>query len=155
MKLLLIFILFLFIFTSAKFSTYSIQEAKEKDINVSITGCVVHPGEYKLTVYSSLEDLLELAELKENYDISMYNLSIRLKDGDSIEIPCQSEKTRISINSGSINDLCLLPGIGEKTAQKIIDYRNENGFFQKIEDIKNVSGIGNSKFQNIKDYICL
>ena len=155
MKLLLIFILFLFIFTSTTFSTYSIQEAKEKDIHVSITGCVVYPGDYELTVYSSLEDLLDLAELKENYDISMYNMSIHLKDGDSIEIPCLSEKVRISINSGSINDLCLLPGIGEKIAHRIIDYRNENGFFQKIEDIKNVSGIGEAKFQKIKEYICL
>ncbi len=155
MKLLLIFILFFLIFSTTKLSTYSIQDAKEKDIHVSINGCVTSPGEYELTAYSSLQDLLELVDLQENYDISMYNTSMRLKDGDCIEIPCQSETVRISINSGSINDLCLLPGIGEKIAQRIIDYRNENGFFQKLEDIQNVSGIGEAKYQKIKEYICL
>ncbi len=155
MKLLLIFILFLLIFSTTKLSTYSIQDAKEKDIHVSIKGCVTSPGEYELTAYSSLQDLLELVDLQENYDISMYNTSMRLKDGDCIEIPCQNETVRISINSGSINDLCLLPGIGEKIAQRIIDYRNENGFFLKLEDIQNVSGIGEAKYQKIKEYICL
>ena len=47
-----------------------------------------------------------------------------------------------------------LPGIGEVTAKAIIDYREENPF-KSIEDIKNVSGIGDSKYDRIKDYICV
>lgn len=155
MKLLLIFILSIFILTSAKFTSYSIQEAKEKEITVSISGCVVHSGDYNLTVYSTLQDLLDLANLQTECDISMYNLSMPLKDGDVIEIPYKNESIKVSINSSSIEELCLLPGIGEKTAQKIIDYRSENGLFQNIEDITNVSGIGDAKFQKIKEYICL
>ena len=46
-------------------------------------------------------------------------------------------------------------GIGSSTASKIIDYRNKNGKFTKLEDIMNVSGIGEAKFSTIKDYICI
>lgn len=62
---------------------------------------------------------------------------------------------KVNINSASQTELETLPGIGPSTAAKIISYRNENGKFKSIEDIKNVSGIGDSKFNNIKDNICL
>lgn len=61
--------------------------------------------------------------------------------------------TIININSATIQELTKLPGIGESKAQAIIKYRNENDGFSSIEDIKNVSGIGDSTFSNIKEYI--
>lgn len=61
----------------------------------------------------------------------------------------------ININTATQTELETLPGIGTSTALKIINYRNENGKFQSIEDIKNVSGIGDSKFENIKKLICV
>lgn len=60
---------------------------------------------------------------------------------------------KININKASINELKLLPNIGESKAQAIIDYRNSVSFFNTIEDIKNVSGIGDSLFDKIKDLI--
>lgn len=60
----------------------------------------------------------------------------------------------VNINTGTLEDLMSLPGIGEVTAQAIIDYRKDNPF-TSIEDIKNVSGIGDSKYNRIKDYICV
>ena len=60
---------------------------------------------------------------------------------------------KISINTASKEELMTLDGIGESKAQKIIDYRNSNGLFEKIEDILNVSGIGESIFNKIKDSI--
>ena len=60
---------------------------------------------------------------------------------------------KININKASINDLKLLPSIGEAKAQAIIDYRNSVGIFKTINDIKNVSGIGDSLFDKIKDLI--
>lgn len=60
---------------------------------------------------------------------------------------------RININRASIDELTLLPGIGETTARHIIDYRNANGLFAKIDDLKNVEGIGDSRLLKIKNYI--
>ena len=64
-----------------------------------------------------------------------------------------TEAMLININTADIDELDKLPGIGEATAQKIIAYREENGDFKSIEDIMNVSGIAEKKFENLKDYI--
>ena len=65
----------------------------------------------------------------------------------------QSSNKKININKATESELESLPGIGPSTAQKIISYRNEKGKFNTIEDIKNVSGIGDSKYNSIKDLI--
>lgn len=59
----------------------------------------------------------------------------------------------VNINTASKDELMTIPGIGESKADTIIKYREENGNFKSIEDIKNVSGIGESLFEKIKDYI--
>ena len=59
----------------------------------------------------------------------------------------------ININTCSKEDLLTLNGVGSSKADKIIEYRNQFGYFKTIEDIKNVSGIGDSAFEKIKDYI--
>lgn len=66
-----------------------------------------------------------------------------------------NKSTLISINTATKDELMSLPGIGEKKAQDIIDYRNTNGNFNVIEDIKNIPGIGDSLFAEIKDHITL
>lgn len=64
-------------------------------------------------------------------------------------------ETLISLNNATKEELTKLPGIGEAKAEDIIAYRKENGPFEKIEDIKNISGIGESLFAKIKDYLTL
>ena len=59
----------------------------------------------------------------------------------------------VNINTATQTELETLPGIGPSLALKILNYRKENGKFSSIEDIKNVSGIGDAKFENIKNYI--
>lgn len=62
-------------------------------------------------------------------------------------------KEKININTATETELDSLPGIGPSTAQKILNYREEKGKFKTVEEIKEVSGIGESKFNNIKDLI--
>lgn len=66
-----------------------------------------------------------------------------------------SQNNKININTATQSELEKLPGIGPSLAVKIIDFRNKNGKFKKIEQIKNVSGIGENKYNNIKSYICI
>lgn len=72
-----------------------------------------------------------------------------VSQGDDI----QSTDKKTNINTADIKELCLLPGIGESTAQKIINYRKEHGSFEYIEDIMKVPGIKQSRFYDIKDMI--
>ncbi|MCP4423126.1 MAG: hypothetical protein GY803_01405 [Chloroflexi bacterium] len=59
----------------------------------------------------------------------------------------------VNINAATLEELDTLPGIGPSTAQKILNYRDENGLFQAIEELMNVSGIGEAKFNNVKELI--
>ncbi len=63
------------------------------------------------------------------------------------------DKNLISINTGTVEELMTISGVGESRAKAIIKYREENGEFKTIEDIKNVSGIGDALYSKIKDYI--
>lgn len=59
----------------------------------------------------------------------------------------------MNINTANQNELDDLPGIGPSIAQRIVEYRNENGKFEKIEELQNVKGIGDAKFSEIKDLV--
>lgn len=67
----------------------------------------------------------------------------------------KEEEIMVNINTDKAYELMLLEGIGEKTAEKIIEYRKENGDFEVIEDLMKVNGIGKKKFEKMKDHICV
>lgn len=83
----------------------------------------------------------------ESYITTSSSVIVNSKESESIQ------SSKININTATQTQLETLSGIGPSTAAKIIAYREENGKFTKIEDIKNVSGIGESKFEKIKDDI--
>ena len=62
---------------------------------------------------------------------------------------------KVDINTAGIEQLVRINALGEKTAQAIIDYRNENGKYNIIDEIQNVKGVGEKKFEQWKDYICV
>ena len=137
-------------------------------IYMHITGEIKKPGVYKMKDGSRMDDLVkEAGGLTDDADIDQINLSEKLVDEERIIIPSKSDASssdvtthaastakasKVNINTADITELMTLPGFGEKTAQKIIDYR-EKKKFKKIEDIMNIDGIGENKFKKIKDYI--
>lgn len=126
-------------------------------IHVSIKGAVLQECNIELPLYSTIQVALEQVDLQKDADLSVINLNTILKDGDVITIPYQTsnDMKRISINTATLDELCTLDGIGESTANNIILYRENNGLFSTIEDLKNVKGVGEKKFEKIKERITL
>lgn len=126
-------------------------------VTVNISGAVLKPGTYKLEFYHSLAQLIELAGgVKENADSQCYDVNY-IFDGteETIYIPYIIEAEKISINRGDLEALDSLPDIGPTIAKRIVEYREINGFFKKLEDLKQVSGIGPTTFTKLKDLIKL
>lgn len=90
----------------------------------------------------------DLTQKYVNMSSGLGNDNQSIKDTDS-----SNNNTKVNINVATQTQLETLPGIGPTIAMKIIEYRKEKGNFKKIEDIKNVNGIGDSKFENIKEFI--
>lgn len=108
----------------------------------------------RLDNYSLLESIIEPLD-DPDIDVEKLNLKQVLSHGDVITIPLKTDTPCISINTGTIEELTLLKGIGEKTAQTIITYRQENGLFQTLDELMNVKGIGVKKFEKMVDQLCL
>lgn len=145
----------------------------DKPIIVYITGAVPRPGVYALPQGARVQDGVSAAGgFLAEAEIQSINLARPLDDGERMDIPyiegaspvlptqpaggditAEPDTNLININTASRSELETLPGIGPTTAQKIIDYRTENGPFTSIEDIVNVSGIGPVTFERLKDLI--
>ena len=157
-----------------------IEEDQEVDDNIIENKIVIHiTGEVEEEGVIELEKGARISDAIEEADLSNVNLAYSLSDGQKVKIPNINEKDeeiivveekagdniiiegnkskeeKININKAAQTEIETLPGIGPSTALKIINYRNEHGKFKNIGDIKNVSGIGDSKFENIKEYICV
>ena len=114
-----------------------------KSVFVDIKGAVVTPGVYELEENKRVIDVINLAGgLKENASTINLNLSKIVEDEMYIIVYSKEE-------------LMTLNGIGESKADAIIKYRQENGKFNNLEDIKNVSGISDNTYEKIKDDISL
>ena len=149
MRLLLTVFLCFIILSSGKFNIININQYSKSSIQVTVYGAVLRQGVISLDPYATIQELLSKAGLNENADISSLNLETILHDKDVLTIPTKS------INTSDLNGLLQIPKIGKKTAQAIIDYRNQHGLFQTLEDLMKVKGIGQAKFDFIKDKICL
>lgn len=145
---------------------------------VDVDGAVVQPGVYTLEGADLRQrDAVDAAGgLTEDADTSTINLAAPMEDGQKLYIPHEGEvapsaeassgvsttTTSTSATSGLINintataaELDALPGVGEATAQAIVDERESGGAFSSPEDIMRVSGIGEKKYAKMKDHICV
>ena len=165
-----------------KIENNEIQNNVKSKIVIYIAGAVKNEGIYELDENSRIADSIEKAGgLTEDANINNINLAYMLEDGMKVYIPKKTDKNeveddtniyvskengninsskdtnsqnnKININTATQSELETLPGIGPSIATKIINYRKENGKFVNIEDIKKVSGIGDSKYLQIKDLI--
>lgn len=150
---------------------------KINKIKIYVTGEVNNPGVFEMNENSRIEDAINLAGgLTSSANIKNVNLAFVLEDGQKLYIPNINDKeieyiskengeniidgikssgSKININKASLEELKSLPGVGPSLAQKIITYRTENGKFNSIDDLKNVSGIGDKKFEGLKDNISI
>lgn len=135
---------------------------EEEFIFVHIEGCVNDPGLIKTKYGTRLFELIEEAGGEtEEADLTRVNLASIVSDEQKVFIPAkvvleeelEESSPIININTASKEKLMSLNGVGEGTAEKIIKYREQNGYFNTIEDLMNVSGIGESKFNGLKDDI--
>jgi competence protein ComEA len=103
--------------------------------------------------FSRLEQISEVMQCAV-CDLSGFNPHLILKDGDVIVLRPKAGLT-VSLNQASVTDLMFLPGIGEVLAKRIIDYRNQHGFYQHVEEVMLVRGIKVGLFSRIKPYLVL
>lgn len=140
----------------------AIIESQSDYYIIDIKGAVLFPGVYSVESSALLIDVINLAGgLLENADSSNINLAMPVINNQMIIIPSKvSEVTKeeddlININTSSVSELTILPGIGDVKAQNIVDYRNQNGKFTSIEQLKNVSGISETLYNKIKTMVTL
>lgn len=161
-------------------STSFQQSVKSNKVTVDISGAVKHGGVYTLKNGARLNDLIEAAGgLEKRAQIKAINRAQLLKDQDQIYVPYEREKVdlpntqmnssssqdaassssqsgeQVHLNSATVADLQKLNGIGEKRAEQIIQFRDQNGGFKQIEDLTKVSGIGEKTFEKLKPQLAL
>jgi len=147
------------------------SEAVSTSILVHISGAVRTEGVFKLKPGSRMLDAIKIAGgFNSDADLSQINLAQEVKDGAKILIPLrtarapdsldgralgQNQPVLININTAGEEELKKIPGVGEVTAGKIIDFRQRMGGFAAIEDLKKVGGIGDKKLERMKPFITL
>lgn len=129
---------------------------------IDLKGAVMMPNVYKVKEGIILYELIALAGgFTSNADVNNVNLVMILTENQMIIIPekrhssANQESDLVNINTATIQELTSLPGIGTAKATTIITYRESNGYFITIDDLKKVSGIGEELFSKIKSFICV
>lgn len=144
-------------------------------MKVHVSGAVAEPGVYSLPEDSRVQQAVEAAGgLTEDATEAGVNLALPLVDGQQVYVPREGEAATpvaavggspasapassnagsvVNINTASVEELQTLPSIGPAIAGRIVEYRDNNGPFRVIEDIKQVSGIGDATFEKLKELI--
>ena len=149
-------------------------EEKSNEMVVYISGAVYKPGVFELSANARVFDAVVMAGgLTPDADVAKINMAQRLKDGMHIHVETRSSLqeqgvgeikrsvskiksgSKININTADKSQLDTLPGVGPALAERIVEYRQTNGGFNDIEELKKVSGFGPSKFEKVKDKVTI
>ena len=137
-------------------------------IRVYVSGAVQSPDVYSLFQDSIVKDAMEAAGgPTDDADLERINLALPVSDGQHVHVPRKGEDNppvqppsgqpesggKVNINTADPDLLESLPGIGPALAQRIVDHRQSHGPFERIEDITEVSGIGDAILESIQDLI--
>lgn len=150
--------------------TITEEDTTLKEVNyymIDLRGEVYRPGIYKVQKGSLIIDVINLAGgLREEADLSQINLVETINDNCKIIINKRKDPSttienqdnndnnnKININTCTIEQLMTLPNIGSVKAKAIVEYRKTNGLFKSIDNLLEVTGIGQSLFNQIKDLI--
>lgn len=154
------------------------EDARPKVMYTDIKGSVKEPGIYSFSSEERVYDVLKRAGgLLEEADSDRINFSAKIEDQQVLYIPAVSEEppehlnqsaspegkqstadtepSKININTASPSELQQIPGIGSVKAQEIIRFREENGSFQKVEDLQEISGIGEKTVEKLKNFVTI
>ncbi len=133
-------------------------------LTVYITGAVQNPGLYTVPAGTRVGAVIaQAAGLSPRADINSINLAAICKDGAKIHVktlpeadaPALDSVTQIHINSATADELMLVPGIGPKIANAIIDHRSAHGMFRHVADLSEVKGVSSKKLSSISPYLTL
>ncbi|UYP21641.1 helix-hairpin-helix domain-containing protein [Bacillus velezensis] len=152
---------------SASASVADKKDTADDKIMIDVKGAVRKPGVYEMKAGDRVTQAIEKAGgLKKKADELNVNLAEQLQDGTIVYIPSEGEEENrpktavgekenaaVNINTASLDKLQAISGVGQKKAEAIIAYREENGRFQTAEDLMNVSGFGEKSFERIKTSI--
>jgi competence protein ComEA len=143
--------------------------ASPAGVIVHVAGWVRQPGVYDLPSGSRIIDALEMAGgPRAGADLTLLNLAAPLTDGQQVLVPRRSEQasgtttpvagstpgtTLVNVNTATPEELETLPGIGEVLASAIVAYREEHGPFTSIDQLIDVSGIGEVTLEEIRDFV--
>lgn len=151
----IIAVIFLLCLFYGNFTYTDLSEYGSRVKTVEIKGEIMHPGVYEVERSATVQDIITVAGgLLLEADTSSINLTQDASNNAVIVIPLKQTLARISINSATAEQLDMLKGVGPAVAARIIEYRSHTPF-KNIEDLKNVKGIGDKMFENIKEAIVL
>jgi competence protein ComEA len=146
----------------------AVKPARAPKLVVHVVGAVRRPGLYRLADGSRVADAVAKAGgATRKADVSLVNLAAPVADGTQIVVPAritstdgassesggQTQGGPVHLNIATAEDLDGLPGVGPVTAQKIVDYRQENGAFSSVDDLDAIPGIGPKRLEQLRELV--